>query len=99
MAVTAAFQGLPVGHRQGEQVTTAGTVGPDVHRPLLDPSGHRSLIEALGNALAPDEYNGKGTIRFALVTPVPAARITRIARFRGAEEAARHCKRMAAKKR
>lgn len=42
-----------------------------------------TLIETLGDALAHCEYNGKGTIRFPLTRPVPAALITRIARFRG----------------
>jgi uncharacterized protein YdhG (YjbR/CyaY superfamily) len=59
-----------------------------------------TLIEALGEALAPFEYNGKGTIRFPLDRSVPAALITRIARLRGAEEAARSARaRVAGKKR
>ena len=59
-----------------------------------------ALVESLGQALAPYEYSGKGTIRFPLTLPVPAALITRIARLRGAEEAARQARpRVAAKKR
>ena len=59
-----------------------------------------TLVASLGEALAPHDYNGKGTIRFSLAEPVPAALITRIARLRGAEEAARPgLRRVAAKKR
>ena len=59
-----------------------------------------TLVESLGAALAPYEYNGKGTIRFPLDGRVPAALISRIARLRAAEDAARHARRpTAAKKR
>ena len=59
-----------------------------------------TLVAALGDALAPYEYNGKGTIRFPLDARVPAALITRIARLRAAEDAARQPRRRtAAKKR
>lgn len=58
------------------------------------------VVEALADALAPYEYNGKGTIRFPLGRPVPRALITRIAKLRAAEEAARPItRRLAAKKR
>ena len=58
------------------------------------------LIAALGDALAPYEYNGKGTIRFPLDGHVPVALITRIARLRAAEDANRAPRRrVAAKKR
>ena len=59
-----------------------------------------ALVASLGDALTPYEYNGKGTIRFALDSPVPAALITRIARLRAAENASRQLRpRAAAKKR
>lgn len=59
-----------------------------------------SVIAAVGAALAPGEYNGKGTIRFPLDRPVPRALITRITTLRAAEEAARmRGRRVAAKKR
>ena len=59
-----------------------------------------ALVTALGDALAPYEYNGKGTIRFPLDGRVPTALITRIARLRAAEDAARPSRRrVAAKKR
>lgn len=59
-----------------------------------------SLVAALGDALAPYDYNGKGTIRFPLGRPVPRALITRIAKLRAAEEAARTSgRRVATKKR
>ena len=48
-----------------------------------------ALVEALGEALAPYEYNGKGTIRFPLDRPVPVRLVARIARLRAAEEAER----------
>ena len=57
-----------------------------------------ALVESLGDALAPYEYNGKGTIRFPLGGRVPTALITRIARLRAAENAARHASRRAAAK-
>ena len=47
------------------------------------------LIAALGDALAPYEYNGKGTLRLPLDEPVPARLLARIAKFRMKEEAAR----------
>lgn len=56
------------------------------------------LVEALGDALAPYDYNGKGPIRFPLVGKVPVALLTQIARLRAAEEAARGVRRLAAKK-
>ena len=59
----------------------------------------REVIESLGDGLAPYEYNGKGTIRFPLTGKVPTALLTRIARLRAAEEAARGVRRLAAKKR
>jgi uncharacterized protein YdhG (YjbR/CyaY superfamily) len=59
-----------------------------------------TLVESLGDALAPYEYNGKGTIRFPLDGRVPTPLITRIARMRAAEDAARHAgRRVAARKR
>jgi len=59
-----------------------------------------SLIATLGDAVAPYEYNGRGTIRFPLDQPVPRALITRITTLRAAEEAARVAtRRLAAKKR
>jgi len=59
-----------------------------------------TLVATLGDALARYEYNGKGTIRFPLDQPVPAALITRIARLRAAENAAlAPPRRVAAKKR
>ena len=59
-----------------------------------------ALVTALGDRLAPYEYNGKGTIRFPLAQPVPRALITRITKLRAAEEAARvTARRVAAKKR
>jgi uncharacterized protein YdhG (YjbR/CyaY superfamily) len=59
-----------------------------------------SLVTALADALAPYEYNGRGTIRFPLDGRVPAALITRIARLRAAENAAAAPRRrVAAKKR
>jgi len=59
-----------------------------------------ALVDALGAALEPYEYNGKGTIRFPLAGPVPSALITRIARLRRAEEASRQARpRVAPKKR
>jgi uncharacterized protein YdhG (YjbR/CyaY superfamily) len=58
-----------------------------------------SLVEALGAALAPYEYNGRGTIRFPIAGPVPSALITRIARWRAADDAGRPARRTAAKKR
>jgi len=59
-----------------------------------------TLVASLGDALAPYEYNGKGTIRFPLDGRVPAALITRIARLRAAENAVRLARRpTAAKKR
>jgi len=57
-----------------------------------------ALVESLGDALAPYEYNGKGTIRFPLGGRVPTALITRIARLRAAEDAARRAPRRAAAK-
>jgi uncharacterized protein YdhG (YjbR/CyaY superfamily) len=57
-----------------------------------------TLVAALGDALAPYEYNGKGTIRFPLDVAVPTALITRIARVRAAEDAARPARRRAAAK-
>ena len=57
-----------------------------------------ALVESLGDALAPYEYNGKGTIRFPLGGRVPTALITRIARLRAAEDAARHARRRSAAK-
>ena len=60
----------------------------------------RVVVEALGESLAPGEYNGKGTIRFPYDRAVPARLIGRIARLRAAEEAARVAIRQrAAKKR
>ncbi|WP_396624146.1 iron chaperone [Luteitalea sp.] len=59
----------------------------------------RDLVDALGDALAPYEYNGKGTIRFPLTGRVPVTLLTRIARLRAAEDAARGVRRLAAKKR
>jgi uncharacterized protein YdhG (YjbR/CyaY superfamily) len=47
------------------------------------------LIAALGDALAPYEYNGKGTLRLPLDRPVPARLLARIAKFRAKEEAER----------
>jgi uncharacterized protein YdhG (YjbR/CyaY superfamily) len=47
------------------------------------------LIAALGAALAPYEYNGKGTLRLPLDRPVPARLLARIAKFRAKEEAER----------
>jgi uncharacterized protein YdhG (YjbR/CyaY superfamily) len=58
-----------------------------------------ALVASLGDALAPGAYNGKGTIRFPLEVPVPAALIARIAGLRGAEDAAQPRRRAAAKKR
>ncbi|BCS34774.1 hypothetical protein TBR22_A40000 [Luteitalea sp. TBR-22] len=58
----------------------------------------RDLVEALGDALEPYEYNGKGTIRFPLAGKVPVALLTRIGRLRAAEDAARGVRRLAAKK-
>ena len=59
-----------------------------------------TLVQSLGDALAPYEYNGKGTIRFPLDGRVPTTLITRIARLRAAENAARQARpRTAAKKR
>ena len=59
-----------------------------------------ALVASLGEALVPYDYNGKGTIRFALDSPVPTALITRIARLRAAEDAARQPRKLtAAKKR
>jgi uncharacterized protein YdhG (YjbR/CyaY superfamily) len=58
-----------------------------------------TLVAALGDALAPYEYNGKGTIRFPLDRRVPTALITRIARLRAAEDAGHPRRRAAAKKR
>ena len=59
-----------------------------------------TLVATLGDALAPYEYNGKGTIRFPLGGRVPAALITRIARLRAAENAVHHARpRTSAKKR
>ena len=59
-----------------------------------------TLVAELGDALAPYEYNGKGTIRFPLDGHVPVALITRIARLRAAEDANRAPRRrVAAKKR
>ena len=59
-----------------------------------------ALVEALGDALAPYKYNGRGTISFPLDARVPTALITRIARLRAKEEAARVApRRLAAKKR
>ena len=57
-----------------------------------------ALVAALGDALASYEYNGKGTIRFPLDGRVPTALITRIARLRAAEDAARPSRRRAAAK-
>jgi uncharacterized protein YdhG (YjbR/CyaY superfamily) len=48
-----------------------------------------TLVDALGAALAPYDYNGKGTIRFPLDRPVPVRLITRIARLRAREDAER----------
>jgi len=47
------------------------------------------LIAAFGDALAPYEYNAKGTLRLPLDEPVPARLLARIAKFRVKEEAAR----------
>jgi uncharacterized protein YdhG (YjbR/CyaY superfamily) len=47
------------------------------------------LIAAFGDALAPYEYNGKGTLRLPLDKPVPARLLARIAKFRVKEEAVR----------
>ncbi len=47
------------------------------------------LIVALGDALAPYEYNGKGTLRLPLHEPVPVRLLARIAKFRVKEEAER----------
>jgi uncharacterized protein YdhG (YjbR/CyaY superfamily) len=47
------------------------------------------LIDAFGDALAPYEYNGKGTLRLPLDEPVPARLLARIAKFRLKEEAER----------
>jgi len=47
------------------------------------------LIAAFGDALAPYEYNGKGTLRLPLDEPVPARLLARIAKFRLKEEAER----------
>ena len=58
------------------------------------------LVESLGDALAPYKYNGRGTISFSFDARVPTALITRIARLRAKEEAARLAtRRLAAKKR
>ncbi len=60
----------------------------------------RPVIDALGDTLAPGEYNGKGTIRFPLDAAVPVRLIGRIAKLRAAEESARAMsRRTAAKKR
>ncbi len=60
----------------------------------------RFVIDAVGDALAPGDYNGKGTIRFPLDRPVPVRLVARIAKLRAAEEAARSTTRQrAAKKR
>jgi uncharacterized protein YdhG (YjbR/CyaY superfamily) len=56
------------------------------------------LIAAFGDALAPYEYNGKGTLRLPLDEPVPARLLARIAKFRVKEEAARAQLRAAARK-
>jgi len=48
-----------------------------------------TLVAELGDALAPYEYNGKGTLRLPLDEPVPARLLARIAKFRVKEEAAR----------
>jgi uncharacterized protein YdhG (YjbR/CyaY superfamily) len=48
----------------------------------------KSVIDALGDDLAPYDVNDKGTIRFPLSQPVPAALIARIAMLRAAEVAA-----------
>ena len=57
------------------------------------------LIAALGDALAPYEYNGKGTLRLPLDEPVPARLLARIAKFRVKEEAERVRPRAARKRR
>lgn len=50
---------------------------------------NRRLEAALADRLAPYEVNGRGTIRFPLDQPVPAALIAEIAAFR-LKEAAEH---------
>ena len=45
------------------------------------------LISAFKDALAPYEFNNKGTIRFPLSEPVPVALIAGIAKFRAKEVA------------
>jgi uncharacterized protein YdhG (YjbR/CyaY superfamily) len=57
------------------------------------------LIAAFGDALAPYEYNGKGTLRLPLDEPVPARLLARIAKFRVMEEAERAPLKAARKKR
>jgi uncharacterized protein YdhG (YjbR/CyaY superfamily) len=49
----------------------------------------QALAAKFRRALAPYETSGRGTIRFPLSAPVPAALIAGIARFRVAENAAR----------
>jgi uncharacterized protein YdhG (YjbR/CyaY superfamily) len=56
------------------------------------------LIAAFGDALAPYEYNGKGTLRLPLDKPVPARLLARIAKFRVKEEAVRAQRKAAARK-
>jgi uncharacterized protein YdhG (YjbR/CyaY superfamily) len=56
------------------------------------------LIAAFGDALAPYEYNDKGTLRLPLDKPVPARLLARIAKFRVKEEAVRAQLKAAARK-
>ena len=63
----------------------------------LYPAGPR-LIAAFKDALAPYEYNDKGTIRFPLSQPVPVRLIADIARFRAKEVAGRGKPKTAASK-
>lgn len=101
----AILEGLPTAVESISYAIPTFTVGA---RPVLYCAAFRAhysvypattaLITALGDALAPYEYNGTGTIRFPLTGPVPTALITRIARLRAAEEAARQRPRRAAAK-
>jgi uncharacterized protein YdhG (YjbR/CyaY superfamily) len=56
------------------------------------------LVAAFKDELAPYEVNGKGTIRFPLLEPVPVKLIAGIAKFRAKEVRAREKATVAAKK-
>jgi len=87
--------GIPTFKLQGRGVLAMA--GWKQHYSLY-PSGAR-LIAAFKDALAPYEYNDKGTIRFPLAEPVPVKLIAAIAKFRAKEVRAKEKEKATAAKR